>query len=75
VNLHSPTDLPCDLALLQELLCVQGVECAQVVDHCHQFTEDGGLIRVLGQQDAAQYHLKLVLHSLKQFWIAQARPI
>lgn len=29
-----------DLALLQELFCVEGVECAQVVNHSHQFSKD-----------------------------------
>ena len=57
MDLNSHTDLSCDLALLQELLRVQGVEGAQVVDHGHQFPEDGGLIWMLGQQDTAENHL------------------
>ena len=57
------------LALLQELLRVEGVERAQVMDHGHQFREDGGVLGVLRQEDAAQDHLQLVLHFLYELGI------
>ena len=60
-----------DLALLQELLRVQRVQRPQVVDHRHQLLKDGGLVGVLGQEDAAQDHLQLVLHPLKQFGVSK----
>ena len=64
-----------DLALLQELLRVQRVERAQVVHHGHQLREDGGMFRVLRQEDAAEHVLQLVLHLLHQVGVAQSGTI
>ena len=64
-----------DLALLQELLRVQRVQRPQVVDHGHQLGEDGFVLGMLGQQDAVQNHLELVLYSLQQLGVSKSGAI
>ena len=50
-----------DLALLQELFCMKGVEGTEVMDHGHELGEDGLVLGVLGEQDGVEDHLEFVL--------------
>lgn len=64
-----------DLALLQELLRVQRVERPQVLDHVHELREDGRVLGMLREQDAAQDLLETSLHLLHELGVAEAGAI
>ena len=54
--------VPGHTRLLEELLCVQGVQGPEVVGDGQQLREHGGVVRVLGRQDVLQDHLQFGLH-------------
>lgn len=54
---------------------MQRVERPQVLDHVHELREDGRVLGMLREQDAAQDLLETSLHLLHELGVAEAGAI
>ena len=61
--------------LLQELLRVEGVEGAEVVDDVDELGKDGLVLGVLRNEDVLQHRLQLRLHLLYKLRVPQTGAI
>ena len=66
---------PTHLGLLEELVRVEGVEGAQVVDDGEKLAEDGRVLGVLGYKDVLEHQLQAALHPAHQLGVPQPGPV